>query len=165
MGVVKNKMSKKKNKWYEPYKVVTILDLSETVRRIEGTIVLKFAWSIENYLFYGKKIGNEKYRLYISPREMPPRGNSNPFLPGLILKIITNSEGENIVFFHLKPINFVWMFLLGFLTLALAETNVLVYVGCLCLGAFLLMKYWKFIRKRVGEWLEELLDAKKEPEA
>lgn len=157
-------MSKNKNKWYEPYKVVTTLDLTETTRRIESKIMLEFAWSIENYLFYGKKIANEEYRLYISSREMPPRGNSNPFLPGVILKIITNSKGENIVFFHLKPIKFVWIYILGFLALVLAETNVVVYAGFLCLGAFLRMEYWKFVRRRVGEWVEELLDVKKETE-
>ena len=157
-------MKKNKNKWYEPYKIVTVLDKPEVIRRIESKIMLRFAWSIENYLFYGKKIDGGEYKLYISPREMPPRGNSNPFLPGVILKIITNSKGENIVFFHLKPIKFVWIYILGFLALVLAETNVVVYAGFLCLGAFLRMEYWKFVRRRVGEWVEELLDVKKETE-
>ncbi len=162
--MVRNKM--KKNKWYEPYKVVTTLDLTETARRIESKIMLKFAWSIENYLFYGKKFGNGEYRVYISPREMSPRGNSNPFLPKVIIEIIANPEGKSTVYFHLKSIKMVWICILTFFTFgAVVESlNISIYVFFLCIGFFLRMKYWKFVRRRVGEWVEELLDVKKETE-
>lgn len=163
-GKKKNQMSKHKDKWYEPYKIVTALDKKETIRRIESKIMLKFAWSIENFLFYGKKTGDGEYKVCISPRVMPPRGNSNLFLPIIILEVIINSEGKSIIFFHLEPIKLVWVYLLGFLALILAETNVLVYACSLCLGAFLQMKYWEFVRRRVGQWLEELLEVKKETE-
>lgn len=163
--MVKNKMNKKK--WYEPYKVVTTLDLTETARRIESKIMLKFAWSIENYLFYGKKIDNGEYRVYISPREMPPRGNSNPFLPKITIEIVANSKGKSIVFFHLKSIRMVWIYILTFFTFGavVERLNISIYVFILCIVFFLRMKYWGFVRRRVGKLLEELLDVKKEPEA
>lgn len=155
-----------RNKWYETYKIETILNKRETVRRIESKIVLKFVWSIENFLFYGSKIGDGGYKVCISPREMPPRGYSNPFLPIVILEIITNSEGKSVVFFHLRPIKLVWIYLLVVFTIgAVAEGfNVLIYVFFLCMVAFFRMKYWEFVRRRVGQWLEELLEVKKETE-
>lgn len=153
-------MSKHKDKWYEPYKIVTALDKKETIRRIESKIMLKFAWSIENFLFYGKKTGDGEYKVCISPRVMPPRGNSNLFLPIIILEVIINSEGKSIIIFHLKPIRLIWIYILVVFTIgAIVEwLNALIYVSFLCMVALVRMKYWEFIRRRVGEWLEELLD-------
>lgn len=41
-------------------------------------------------------------------------------------------------------------------------TNIFIYVLFQCLAIFLLMKYWEFVRGRVGKLLEELLEAEKE---
>ena len=161
-------MGKHKDKWYEPYKVVTVLDKPEVIRRIESKIALKFVWSPENYLFYGKKEDDGVYRVFISSLEMPPRGHSNPFFFFVTVKIIENTEEKCIVFFWLKPVTFIWtdlfLYVVCTILFAVEGINVLVYVFIHCLMLFMCMEYWKFVRRRVGEWVEELLDVKKEIE-
>lgn len=164
MGTVRNKMSKHKNKWYEPYKIVTILDKSEIARRIESKtafIASRYDGSIDDLLFYSAKKYDGGYRGYISPRKIPPSSRQQVFLPKAIIEIFTNSEGKSCVFVRLKKTIFSWVgYCVFFLTLG--YFNVFIYVLFQRLAVFLLMKYWEFVRRRVGELLEKLLEAEKE---
>ena len=61
-------MEKYKDKWYEPYKIVTVLDKLEVIRRIEGKtqfISFKYKRPTDNLLFFGGKKYEEKYKVYI----------------------------------------------------------------------------------------------------
>ena len=162
------KMSDHKDKWYEPYKIVTTLGKGETKKRIESKIALGSSISLEGYLLYGKEIDSRQYRLYISHREIfaPQGGVFNPNLPRVVLEIITDFDGYNTTLFWIKPRIFWNSIPLILYTLFCIDrqVNILIYTFFLCLGVFLFGKYWKFVRKRVGEWLEELLGIKKETE-
>ena len=60
-------MSEHKDKWYEPYKIVTTLDKMEIVRRIESKtafIASKYDGSIDDLLFYSAKKYYGEYRGY-----------------------------------------------------------------------------------------------------
>lgn len=157
-------MSKHKDKWYEPYKVVTTLDKMEIARRIESKtafIASKYNGSIEDLLFYSAKKYDGEYRGYISPLKIPPSARQQVFLPKATIEIFTNAEGKSCVFVRLKKTIFSWVgYCVSFL--AFGYTNVFIYVLFQCLAVFLLMKYWEFVRGRVGKLLEELLEAEKE---
>ncbi|MBD5449171.1 MAG: hypothetical protein HDR28_03225 [Lachnospiraceae bacterium] len=101
-------MSEHKDKWYEPYKIVTTLDKMEIVRRIESKtafIASKYDGSIDDLLFYSAKkyYGEYRgYRGYISPRKIPPSARQQVFLPKATIEIFTNAEGKSCVFVRLK---------------------------------------------------------------
>ena len=157
---MKKKKSNKK-KWYEPYKIVSTLDKLEIARRIESKTAFigsKYDGSIDNLLFYSAKKYDGEYRGYISPRKIPPSARQQVFLPKATIEIFTNAEGKSCVFVRLKTTIFSWIgYSIFFLTIG--YTNVFIYVLFQCLAVFLLMKYWEFVRRRVGKILEELLEA------
>lgn len=97
-------MSKHKNKWYEPYKIATFLDKSETIRRIESKtqfLSFKYKRPEDNLLFFGGKKYEEEYKVYIWPHNIPPCGNSTFLLPKAIIEIIAGAEGNSIVYIRL----------------------------------------------------------------
>lgn len=160
-------MSKNKNKWYEPYKIVTALDKSEAIRRIESKtqfLSFKYKRTANDLLFFGGKKYEGEYSVHIWPN-MPPFGGRNCLLPKAIVEIVAGAEGNSIVYIRLIINKIPMGFLVIWLTGGLSQLNVLCYILVLLLVAFLLMKYWEFVRRRVGKLLEELLDVKKEPEA
>ena len=56
MGTVKNKMSKNKSKWYEPYKIVTTFDKGEIKKRIEEALLADDRIkAVTDFKFGGKK--------------------------------------------------------------------------------------------------------------
>ena len=161
-------MNKNKHKWYEPYKIVSALSKGETKKRIESKIALGSLISLEGYLFYGKEIDSGKYILYISHREIfaPQGGVFNPNLPRVVMEIIADFDGHNITLFWIKPRIFWNSIPLVLYTLFCIDrrVNIVIYTFFLCLVVFIFRKYWGFVRRRVGEWLEELLEVKKETE-
>ena len=157
-------ISSNKNKWYEPYKIVTTLDKGEIARRIESEtafITTRYEGSIDNLLFYSAKKYDGEYRGYISPRKVPPCARQYFFLPKAIIEIFTNSEGKSYVFVRLKATIYLWIgFCICFMIFR--YTNVLIYATFQCLTFFLLVKYWEFVRRHVGKLLEDLLGAENE---
>lgn len=168
MGTVKSKMGKQKDKWYETYRISTSLNLEEVEERIKSKTALHFAGSMDGFWFFGKEkdIKDGKFRLYVSTNMVPPRGK-NPYLPDVRGKIVADAKGNSIVFVWLElPVGTViFDFVLYTYFLWAIKGNVLVYAFFLWLAAFLLMKYWEFARRRIGEKLENLLaDDKKATE-
>ena len=139
-------MGKHKEKWYEPYKIVTTFDKGEIKKRIESQIALASSIASGDCLFYGKEIDCRKYRLYISPRKiMPPQdGMFNPNLPRVVLEIIADFDGYNTTIFWIKPRIFWNSIPLVFYTFFCIDRriNVLIYTFFLCLGVFFWGKYW-----------------------
>ncbi len=161
-------MEKYKDKWYEPYKIVTVLDKLEVIRRIEGKtqfISFKYKRPTDNLLFFGGKKYEEKYKVYIWPQIIPPRGTANCFLPKAIIEVFAGKEGKSIVYIRLVMNKTYMIFWLIWGTGLISQLgNVLVYMGVLLLVVFLLIKYWEFVRSRIGRLLEELLEVKKTEE-
>lgn len=159
-------MSKNKSKWYEPYKIVTALDKSEAIRRIESKtefLSFKYKRTADDLLFFWGKKYEAEYRVHIWPNML--FGGRNCFLPKAVIEIIAGAEGNSIVYIRLI-INKIPMGFLGiWLTCGLYQQNVLCYILVLLLAVFLLIKYWEFVRRRVGKLLGELLDVKEEPRA
>ena len=139
-------MGKHKEKWYEPYKIVTTFDKKKKKKRIESQIALGSSIASGDCLFYGKEIDCRKYRLYISPRKiMPPQdGMFNPNLPRVVLEIIADFDGYNTTIFWIKPRIFWNSIPLVFYTFFCIDRriNVLIYTFFLCLGVFFWGKYW-----------------------
>ena len=161
-------MSKNKSKWYEPYKIVTALDKSEAVRRIESKtkfLSFKYKRTANDLLFFGGKKYEGEYIVYIWPYNIPPCGDRNFLLPKAIIEIIAGAEGNSIVYIRLIINKIHMIFTVIWCTGVLSQLNVLCYILVLLLAVFLLIKYWGFVRRRVGKLLEELLDVKEEPRA
>ena len=151
------KMSEHKDKWYEPYKIVTVLNKNEVETRIRNK-----AAAVHNFWLFGRErdINEGRFRLYVSTDMVPPRGK-NPYLPNARGEIVVDAKGRSIVFVWLElPMKTVLFDLLFYFDLLLwKKGNVLLYALLLFLYAFLLMKYWDFARRRIGEKLEELMEA------
>lgn len=93
-------MSKNKSKWYEPYKIVTALDKSEAIRRIESKtkfLSFKYKRTANDLLFFGGKKYEGEYIVYIWSYNIPPCGDRNFLLPKAIIEIIAGAEGNSIV--------------------------------------------------------------------
>ena len=166
MGTVKNKMSKNKSKWYEPYKIVTTFDKGEIKKRIESQIALGSLIASGDCLFYGKETDSGKYRLYIAHHVFwaPQGGMFNPNLPRVVLEIIADFDGYNTTLFWIKP-RIIWNSIpLVFYTFFCIDRriNILIYTFFLCLGVLFWGRYWVFISRRVGKLLEKLLGVAKE---
>ncbi len=159
-------MGKYKDKWYEPYKIVTTFDKGEIKKRIENQIALGSSIASRDCLFYGKETDNGNYRLYIAHHVLwaPQGGMFNPNLPRVVLEIVADFDGYNITLFWIKPRIFWNSIPLVFYTFFCIDRriNVLIYTFFLCLGVLFWGKYWVFIRRRVGKLLEKLLGVAKE---
>ena len=157
-------MQKNKTAWNEPYKIVTALDKGEIIKRLESKIGFKNHWHSgldRPYLFYGIKTGDGKYSVYIASHLM-----HNPLLPKVVIEVFADSYGKGIVLFRVKPYPMSWSFTLAFGTgwFIFTPLPVLLYAVCLCLGAFMYIKDWGYVRQCVGKWLEELMDVRRETE-
>ena len=157
-------MQKNKTAWNEPYKIATALDKGETIKRLESKIGFKNHWHSgldRPYLFYGIKTGDGKYSVYIASHLM-----HNPLLPKVVIEVFADSYGKGIVLFRVKPIYQALNFMLLFGTVIFISERlpVLLYAVCLCLGAFLHINDWGYVRQCVGKWLEELMDVRRETE-
>lgn len=154
-------MKEYKSSWNEPYKIVTVLDKGETIKRLESKIAFDYWWHEQGYLFHGKKTKDGKYRVKVSSQKM-----RNPFLPKVVIEVFADSDGKGIVLFRVKPYPMSWSFTLAFGTgwFIFTPLPVLLYAVCLCLGAFMYIKDWGYVRQCVGKWLEELMDVRRETE-
>lgn len=154
-------MREYKSAWNEPYKIVTALDKGEVIKRLESQIATNYRWLWRQHLFYGKKKRDGKYNVYISPQKM-----SNLLLPEVVIEAFADSDGKGIVCFRVKPYyqRSGFILTLGTMIFISEQLSVLLYAVCLCLGAFLHIKDWGYVRQCVGKWLEELLDVRREAE-
>ncbi len=142
------------------YKIETSLNKKEIEKRIRSKTILKgeriFSY-LEDYFFFGGTIENGKFMFYPLPIQMPPRGSQNPFLPKISGEIIELDSSHSIVLIQTR----IGPARIGFFALLIfffAQTNILIFIVTLCFVVFLLKKYWNFVCKRVGEWLEKLLE-------
>ena len=122
--------------------------------------------NLRDYLFIVGKVTDKEFEFRINSYRMPPRGSKNPFLPKVYGEIIEDIQGESIVVFQLKR-GAEWIFYY-FLYLSMCFdyiTKPLYFTIFICIGCLvsvLLRQYWKFVGRRVKEWLEELFETKED---
>lgn len=111
---------------------------------------------------------NKDFKFRINSNRMPPRGMSNPFLHKACGEIIEDKQGESIVVFQLKKgAEWIFYYFLYLSTCFDFIVEPLYFIICIffgCLFDVLLRQYWKFVGRRVKEWLEELFETNEDKE-
>ena len=164
-------MQKKKG-WNLQYELVTSITSEEIERRLKNVTILRgnkkiiLNLNLNDYLFAVGKVTDKDFEFRINSNRISPRGKSNPFLPKVYGEIIEDIQGESIVVFQLKR-GAEWIFYY-FLYLSMCFdyiTKPLYFTIFICIGCLvsvLLRQYWKFVGRRVKEWLEELFETKED---
>lgn len=114
------------------------------------------------------KMTNKDFKFRINSNRVPPRGMSNPFLPKVCGEIIEDKQGESIVVFQLKKgAEWIFYYFLYLSTCFDFIVEPLYFIICIffgCLFGVLLRQYWKYVGRRVKEWLEELFETNEDKE-
>ena len=164
-------MQKKKG-WNLQYELVTSITSEEIERRLKNVTILRgnkktiLNLNLNDYFFAVGKVTDKDFEFRINSNRISPRGKSNPFLPKVYGEIIEDIQGESIVVFQLKR-GAEWIFYY-FLYLSMCFdyiTKPLYFTIFICIGCLvsvLLRQYWKFVGRRVKEWLEELFETKED---
>ena len=168
-------MQEKKG-WNLQYELVTSITGEEIERRLKKVTILRsqknffsnfhVILNLRDYLFIVGKVTDKEFEFRINSYRMPSRGCKNPFLPKVYGEIFEDIQGESIVVFQLKR-GAEWIFYY-FLYLSMCFdyiTKPLYFTIFICIGCLvsvLLRQYWKFVGRRVKEWLEELFETKED---
>lgn len=166
-----------KKGWNLQYELVTLITGEEIERRLKKVTVLRsqkdifvhlhIILNLHDYLFVVGKVTDKEFEFRINSNRMPPRGTSNPFLPKVQGEIIEGKQGESIVVFQLKKGAewIVYYFLYLSMCFDFYVKEPLYFIFCVYLGVFIsviLRQYWKYVGRRVMEWLEELFETKED---
>ena len=165
-----------KKGWNPHFELVTFITREELERRLKNVTILRskknfflnlhILLNLEDYLFVAGKVTDKEFDFRINSNRIPPRCASNPFLPKVCGEIIENIQGESIVRFQLKKGGEWIIYYLLYLRMCFYYlTEPYYFTICLffgCLISVLLRMYWKFVGRRVKEWLEELFETKED---
>ena len=155
----KNKM--KKNKWYEPYKILTLFNQSEIERRLMSPIAAKIILmrvTDNGFLSLDREIKDGKFQISTRMWKFPSNWKLF-FLPKIVGEIVETEDGTSIVLMWLEVSITDLLIDLAIYTCVcfFMKISVWVYAPILWLAIVLVTIYWKLARKRYGKRLEMLL--------